>query len=37
VLHKTFANAISLVHPIAETRVLNCNTAVSSKLPYVEP
>jgi hypothetical protein len=23
-LHKTFANAISLVHPIAETRALNC-------------
>ena len=37
VLHKTFANAISLVHLIAETRALNCITAVSSKLPYVEP
>jgi hypothetical protein len=37
VLHKTFANTISLVHLIAETRALNCNAAVSSKLPYVEP
>lgn len=36
-LHKTFADIISLVHPIAETRALNCNTAVSSKLPYIEP
>jgi hypothetical protein len=35
--HKSFANSISLVHLIAETRALNCNEAVSSKLPYVEP
>jgi hypothetical protein len=26
-----------LIHPIAETRALNCNEAVSHKLPCVEP
>jgi len=35
--HKSFANVISLVHLIAETRALNCGEAVSSKLPYAEP
>ena len=33
--HKSFANVILLVRPIAETRALNCNEAVSSKLPCV--
>ena len=35
--HRSFANVILLVHLIAETRALNCNKAVSSKLPYVGP
>jgi hypothetical protein len=34
---KSFADVISLVHLIAETRALNCHPAASSKLPYVEP
>ena len=33
--HKSCANVILLDHLIAETRALNCNEAVSSKLPCV--
>jgi hypothetical protein len=36
-LRKPFANVVSLIHPMAETRALNCNEAVSHKLPCVEP
>jgi hypothetical protein len=32
-LRKPFASVISLVHPIAGMRALNCNKAASSKLP----
>ena len=35
--HKSFADVISLVHLVAETRALNCHPAASFKLPYVEP
>ncbi len=35
--HKSFANSISLVRLIAEKMALNCNEALSSKLPYAEP
>jgi len=34
---KSFADVISLVHLVAETRALNCLPAASFKLPYVEP
>ena len=32
-LRKPFANIISLIHPIAETRALNCSKAVSPSFP----